>query len=713
MDGAERTAERLILCLHNLARIGLKMPPSQCVGLHENILLGCNKKGLPLYQTLLFNLDMARVTFPSPNCPYLFRTAPFFYTLLAGLCSVAGWAQEAGDYAPATLKRLPLEQLMDLEITSVSRRPESLLKAASAIDVITDEDIRRYGATNLPDTLRLATGLHVAQVTGSNWAITSRGFNSTTANKMQVLMDGRSLYTPLYAGVFWDVQHTFLPDIEQIEVIRGPGTTLWGANAVNGVINIRSKHARDTQGWMMQGGTGTEDRGFGGVRYGGQIGDNTYYRAYVTTLNRESLSQELSGRDLGDEYSLTKGGFRLDSELSDTDALTFQGDLYTGRFGQGLADDIEAGGGNLLLRWTRQISAHESISIQAYYDHTHRLVPNVAEETRKTYDLELQHHFKLSPRQDFVWGMNLRASRDDIGGQGPGLAFVPAHETLYLYSGFLQDEIHLVPDVLTLTLGSKFEYNSFSGFEYQPSLRFAFTPTNKQTFWGAVSRAVRTPSRVDQDVNIPNPDFATPILRENRDFESEVTIAYELGYRAKLRRNLTTDLALFYNDLDNLRSQELKSVAPYTVLFENGVEGESYGAELDVKWQPASWWQVNLGYTLMQTNLRTGPGSNDPTQGAGERNDPNHIIVARSTMDLPGNLELDLTFRHVDELTQARLSNTPSYSTFDLRLGWQATKDLELSIVGRNLLNEDHPEFRRIPSSEVGRSVYFMATWTF
>ncbi|MEN3942677.1 TonB-dependent receptor [Prosthecobacter sp. SYSU 5D2] len=621
--------------------------------------------------------------------------------------------QVTEDYAPATLKRLPLEQLMDLEITSVSRRPESMLKAASAIDVITDEDIRRYGATNLPDTLRLATGLHVAQVTGSNWAITSRGFNSTTANKMQVLMDGRSLYTPLYAGVFWDVQHTFLPDIEQIEVIRGPGATLWGANAVNGVINIRSKHARDTQGWMMQGGTGNEDRGFGGVRYGGKIGDSTYYRAYVTTLNRDSLSQEFSGTDLEDEYSLTKGGFRLDSAISDTDELTFQGDLYTGRFGAGLADDVEVGGGNLMLRWTRHISSEESLSIQAYYDHTHRELPGVLGETRKTYDLEFQHNFKLSPRQDFVWGLNLRSSHDDITDQGPGSAFIPASEVLYLYSGFLQDEIHLMPDVLTLTLGSKFEYNTFSGFEYQPSIRFAFTPTNTQTFWGAVSRAVRTPSRIDQDYLIPNPDFATPLLLSNRDFESEVTIAYELGYRAKWRSNLTTDLALFYNDHDNVRSLEPVGAAAFPIILANGVEGESYGAELDVKWQPAAWWRINVGYTLMQTYLRRSPGSRDANGGAGERNDPNHILVARSSMDLPGNLELDVTFRHVDELAQATLSDTPSYSTFDLRLGWQATKDLELAIVGRNLLDEAHPEFRRVPTREVGRSVYLMATWTF
>lgn len=659
----------------------------------------------------MFNQIMDQVRLTLPDILRNPWPARLLSAAVTGLSLGGALAQEADSYDPTLLKRLPLEELVDIRITSVSRRPESMLKAASAIDVITDEDIRRYGATNLPDTLRLATGLHVAQVTGSSWAISSRGFNSTTANKMQVLMDGRSLYTPLYAGVFWDVQHTFLPDIEQIEVIRGPGATLWGANAVNGVINIRSKHARDTQGWMMQGGAGTEDRGFGGIRYGGKISDSTFYRVYLTTLNRDSLNQEFSGRDLGDDYSLTKGGFRLDSEISDTDDLTFQGDLYTGRSGQRLADDIDVGGGNLLLRWTRQISEDESLSIQAYYDYTHRRIPNVVDETRKTYDLELQHNFKLSPRQDFVWGLNLRASHDDIGGQGPLVTFVPASETLYLFSGFLQDEIHLLPDVLTVTLGSKFEYNTFSGFEYQPSIRFALTPTEKQTFWGSVSRAVRTPSRIDQDFVVRDLVFGTNTLSPNRDFESEVTIAYELGYRARLRRNLTTDLALFYNDHDNLRSLEPNGAAPFSYIFENNLEGSSYGAELDVKWQPAKWWQINLGYTLMHTHLSNGPGSSD--RGELERNDPNHILVARSSMDLPGNLELDVTFRHVDELTQARPAETPAYSTFDLRLGWQATQDLELSIVGRNLLDQGHPEFQRNLTHEIGRSVYLMATWTF
>lgn len=644
----------------------------------------------------------------------IFQTSRRFHDRLPGLLlcgalgvlSCSGWtaqAQDLDDYRPATLKRLPLEQLVDVEITSVSRHPEPLLKAASAIDVVTAEDIRRYGATTLPDALRLATGLHVAQFDGHNWAISSRGFNTVTSNKMQVMMDGRSLYTPLYAGIFWDVQHTFMPDIEQIEVIRGPGATLWGANAVTGVINIRSKSAMDTQGWMTQLGGG-EERGFAGARYGGKIGDSTYYRIYATTFNRDNLTQELNGADARDDYGITQSGFRIDSDLTADDLLTVQGDVYTGRFGQLVGDKIEASGGNVIARWTHEISKEESFSLQFYYDRTNRLIPDSFEGLRDTFDLDFQHGFRWTPRQSVLWGLNIRSSSDRIKNLGPNLAFDPEQETLNVFSGFLQDEIDLMPDLLTVTLGSKFEYNTFSGLEYQPSARFALTPTEKQTVWGAVSRAVRTPSRIDQDVTLPGR------LETDRDFGSEVLIAYELGYRAKLRRNLTADVALYYHDHDNLRSQEPVGAAAFPTLFANKYEGETYGAELDVKWQPARWWQVDLGYTYMQMHLRPGPGSRDISGGASEGNDPNHILVARSSFDLPWNLEFDATLRYVDRLPQIR---TPGYTTMDLRLAWLAREGLELAIVGRDLLDQSHPEVRGAVAREVGRSVYFMVTWNF
>lgn len=614
---------------------------------------------------------------------------------------------------PLAFKRLSLEQLLDVEIMSVSRKLEPLVRAPSAIDVVTDEDIRRAGATNLPDALRLATGLHVAQVDGHNWAISSRGFNTTTANKMQVLMDGRNLYTPLYAGVFWDVQHTFMPDVEQIEVIRGPGATLWGANAVNGVINIRSRSAKDTQGWLLQGGAGNVEQAFGGVRYGGTFG-STAYRFYVSTLNRDRLTIEQTGADARDDYSLTQAGFRTDTDLSPDDLLTIQGDIYGGRFGQVAGDKVEAEGANFITRWTRTLSQDSTLMVQAYYDGIHRLIPGVYEEDRHNYDVEMMHSFAWGGRQHVVWGLNFRASQEKIGNLGNTLAFLPERYTSYLYSGYIQDDIQIIPKLLTLTLGTKLEHNSFSGFEYQPSARFALTPTPTQTVWGAVSRSVRTPTRIDQDLYAPNPAAGAPtVLLGNRLFDSEVLIAYELGYRAQPWHNVTTDLALFYNDYSQLRSQERVGGVPGVgaIYFSNLYEGEGYGAELEVKWQPERWWRVEAGYTLMRLNLRPVDGSVDTSGGAGEGNDPNNIFVLRSLWDLPGDFEFDATFRYVGALPRPQ---TPAYSTLDLRLGWQPVPNVDVSIVGRNLLDAKHPEYRGgAVSREVGRSVYLMLTCRF
>lgn len=621
-------------------------------------------------------------------------------------------AQSDDDLRPATVKRLSLEQLADLEITSVSGRAMPLSLAPSAIDVITAEDIRRSGVTNIPDSLRLATGLHVAQVDGHTWAISARGFNppSATANKLQVLMDGRVLYTPLFSGVFWDVQHTFLPDIEQIEVIRGPGATLWGANAVNGVINIRSKSAAETQGFLFHAGAGIEEEGFAGLRYGGRSGD-TYYRVYATHRSHDDLTLEATNADAGDPYGLTQGGFRIDSQLGPDDSLTVQGDIYTGRFGQLIGNDVEAQGGNILTRWTRRTGPDSSLQLLAYYDRSDRLIPGVFDGERDTFDIEFQHQFPLGEVHQIVWGLAARASTDRIDNQGPGLAFLPDSETLYLFSGFVQDEIQVMPDVLALTLGSKFEHNSFSQFEVQPTARVAWTPTSKQTVWAAVSRAVRTPTRIDQDLFAPNPAFLPPVLLQgNRNFDAEELIAYELGYRAEPVNNVTTDLALFYHDYDNLRSMEPVGAAAPPFMLSNLLQGESYGAELAVNWQPTNWWQLDVGYTLMQSQFRAKPGSRDTSGGRAEGNDPNHMVVARSAFDLPRDFTADAIVRYVDRLP---MPQTPAYTTVDLRFAWQPTAALELAIVGRNLLDKRHPEYRGATTREIGRSVYFTVTWEF
>ena len=617
-------------------------------------------------------------------------------------------APEAPYRSPSELKKLPLEQLLDVEITSASRRPEPISQAASAIDVLTEETLHRSGVTNLPDALRLAAEMQVAQIDGHSWAISARGFNISAANKMQVLLDGRSLYTPLFSGVFWDVQRTFLPDLEQIEVIRGPGATLWGANAVNGVINIRTKSARETQGWLLDGGAGDEETGYGGLRYGGRIGKDTYYRAYVMHQSRDSLSLSRGG-DAEDETSFTQGGFRIDSQLTPDDALTIQGDGYAGSFGQLDMPDGDADGGNVIARWARQLSVDSSLSLQAYYDRTHRLIPNVFEEHRNTFDIELEGRTLLG-RHDIVYGAEYRASADEIGNLGPSLAFVPDSDTEHLISAYVQDEWHLVPQRFSVIAGSKFEYNTFSGFEIQPSGRFLWNPAKEQTVWGAISRAVRTPTRIDQDLFAPNPRRRNePILLGNPDFESEELVAYELGYRVQPSPMLSFDLSAFYNFYDNLRS--IEPAGPRRqLIFRNLVEGETYGATLALRWRATEWWTLDGKVTGLHVDLHRGPGSLDSANGASEGNDPDNMFVLRSEMNLPCHLQLDAVLRYVGDLPHPA---TPGYLTCDLRLAWSPRENLELGIVGRNLFDESHPEFAGTITREVQRSVFATIQWRY
>jgi iron complex outermembrane receptor protein len=608
--------------------------------------------------------------------------------------------------SPSELKKLALEELVDMEITSASRRPEKLSETSSAVDVITSDDIERAGVTNIPDALRLGTEMEVAQVDGHTWAISARGFNTTVANKMQVLMDGRSLYTPLFSGVFWDVQQTFLPDLEQIEIIRGPGATLWGANAVNGVINIRTKSADETQGLLLYGGGGFEAEGFGGVRYGGKVGDDTYYRVYVMGQARDGLPLEGDGAE--DDSHIMQGGFRIDSKIHPEDTITLQGDFYAGNFEQLNSGDIDVDGENVIGRWTHEFEKDSSIMLQAYYDRTHRFIPNVFEEERNTFDIELQHQLRYGQHY-IVYGGNYRLSHDDIGNLGPSLAFIPDSDTEHLVSAYVQDEWHIVPDAFFITAGSKFEYNTFSGFEVQPTGRFTWLPGMGQTVWGAISRAVRTPTRIDQNFVVPNPAFAPAMLVANPDFESETLVAYELGYRLKATSNLSFDLAGYYNDYDNLRSVEPLPGGKITI--ENKLVGQSYGGSLAAKWRIADWWRLDGSVSLFRVDIDKAPGGHDVNNGAGEANDPGCTFIIHSAMDLPWNLRFDSFLRYVDDLPNP---HTPSYLTADLRLAWSPRKNLEVAIVGRNLFDEAHPEFRTMAMAhEVERSVFATFKWSY
>ncbi len=600
---------------------------------------------------------------------------------------------------PGALKQMSLEQLMAVEVSSVSRRLERLSEAASAVQVITRDDIRRSGATRLPEALRLATNLEVAQLDASQWAISARGFNSPLANKLLVLIDGRTVYSPLFAGVFWDQQDVLLEDVEQIEVISGPGATAWGANAVNGVINITTRSAKETQGLLAVAGGGTELHGLGAVRYGGAIGSRARVRVSGKYWDRDGAVLP-SGQDVANDWTLGQGGVRLDWEASPADVITVQGDLYEDRSELTATADAVARGGNLIARWSRRLSELSDLKLQAYVDRVHREVPGSYDDVLYTYDVDAQHRIVLG-RHDLVWGVGYRLVDDDFG---PGaLVFDPRQISLATYSGFAQDEIALRRG-LHLALGAKVEHDEYTGFELQPSVRAAWRAAEHHTLWSAVSRAVRTPSRLDRDL----------VILPGKDFQSEALVAYELGYRGQPAGRLVLSVAAFYHDYTDLRSVE-PSAAPggAPVMLANGQEGESYGLELSARYRPTDWWQLQVGHTELRVEIRPQPGSADGSFGSAEAADSKHRLSLRSSFDLPGDLELDAGYRHVSRITNPNLV-TPGYSELDVRLGWKPAARLELSVVGQSLLHARHLEFGA-PGSEQAteRGVFAKAVWGF
>jgi iron complex outermembrane receptor protein len=415
------------------------------------------------------------------------------------------------------------------------------------------------------------------------------------------------------------------------------------------------------------------------------------------------------GGSAQDDYHITQGGFRIDSRVHPEDTITIQGDAYGGEFGQLNSGNVEVNGQNIIGRWTRDLGDDASLTLQTYFDRTHRFIPNLFSEDRNTYDLELHHQFR-SGQHDIVYGANYRVSADDIGNLGPLIAFLPTSDIQHLVSGYVQDQWHIVPDVFSITAGTKIEYNSFSGFEIQPTAQFVWLPGKGQTLWGAISRAVRTPTRIDQDLVAPNPSTGAPTTFSGTSgFDSETLIAYELGYRVRPADRLSFDLALYYNDYDNLRSLETQPSG--LILLENKAEGTSYGGTLAAKWRVNDWWELDGSVSILQLAIHAGDGSNDQSGGSGEANDPNASFLVHSAIDLPFNLQFDSFLRFVDELPNP---STPSYLEMDLRLGWSPIRNLEIGIVGRNLLHKSHPEFAGTTiTREVPRSVYGTIRWSF
>ena len=635
------------------------------------------------------------------------------------------------------LKNLSIAQLASLEVTSVSKREEKMADADAAIYVITSEDIKRSGLTSLPELLRMVPGMQVAQIDGNKWAITARGFNSWYSNKLLVLMDGRSIYTPLFSGVNWNIQDTLLDDIDRIEIIRGPGATLWGANAVNGVINIITKKAQDTQGGLVKTGGGNLEHGFGGVRYGGTFGDNGWYRVYAKYFNRGPLDTK-NGADANDDWEMGRAGFRMDFYPSLKNDFTLEGDIFVGSCKSYLemtAPDNKTfdktsedqNGGDIIATFRHHFSETSDLKIQFYFDRTHRYNPYM-KETRNNLDLDVQHSFSAYERHHVVWGFGYRLTHDNLP-RTSIFIFDPKSRTDNLFSGFFQDQISLIHQKLDITLGTKLEHNDYSGFEIQPSFRIRYKPSAHQLIWAAISRAVRTPSRSDQDMNFTLQTFSVgPIknvllIRGTDDFDSEKLLAYEAGYRFVPGRRYSLDIAFFYNVYKDLRTDEMGeplhipsifsipniNVIPLNIV--NQYHENGYGLEISSQLAITQWWKLSISYSWLKLRLHTSRVVNDIE--IKENNVPRNQFSIRSYMDLSSNLQIDAMLFHVDALDGL---DVPGYTRLDIRLGWHPLKNLSLSLKLENLLDNRHPEFSNIGAlraSEIPRSFYGKLTWHF
>ena len=603
------------------------------------------------------------------------------------------------------LRNLSIEELANLKVTSVAKRAEPISEAPAAVYVITREDIRRSGATSLPEILRLAPNLEVAQINGYYYAITARGFNSFEAsNKLLVLIDGRSVYSPVHSGVFWENLDVMASDIERIEVVSGPAGTLWGANTVNGVINITTRHSADTQGPLIEAVAGNQERS-ASARVGGKIGDLATFRVYATSFHREGLPKA-PGDPSSDAFRGNQAGFRVDGQ-HDADTLTLTGDAY--------ANKVETPGGeqlsgeNINARWSRQLSPTSSLSVEAYYDMFRRSITGVFFDHLQTFDVQAQQNLSFGERHQFVWGAGIRRWRDDFDVTGP-FGFLEPRKNLDLANIFAQDEIALRPD-LKLTLGLKLENNNYSGSDWMPNARLAWTVDSQTLLWGAVSRGVRTPSRIDRELQ------GLGILVPSDGFRSETVVAYELGYRGRPTTNTTLSVSAFYNVYDDLRTDELTG-GGFPLILANGLKGDTYGVEVWGSWAVTDWWRLKGGFNTLKKDLRLKPGHSDVSSYQEAGTDPNYQAQVRSQMNLADSWTLDVALRDVGRVRQPAtgVQLVKAYAEADARIGWRLRDDLELSLAGFNLLNPRHLEINdtsTAPLRWIPRTYYLSLRWGF
>jgi iron complex outermembrane receptor protein len=662
---------------------------------------------------------------------------PLMFIVLAALC-----VGMQGQTSTQDLAKLNIEDLMNIEVTSVSKKEQKLSRTASAIFVISPEDIARSGANNIPDLLRMVPGVEVAQINSSKWAISIRGFNGQYSNKLLVLVDGRTVYTPMLSGVFWDVQEVILNDIDRIEVIRGPGATVWGANAVNGVINIITKKANDTQGGFVTAGGGNYEHGFGAARYGGRLGNATTYRVSADGFNRTHL-HGLSDLNGYDDWEMVHGVFRVDTNASAEDSITIEGEAIKGNAGEIASSPLSIlppvngllhlrdrnSGWNVLSKWNHVASARSETSLQAYFDRSTRSDMTYGIGVN-TFDLDFQHHIGWGERQDIVWGLGYRVSTDETLST-LRISFHPSSQTTQLFSSFIQDEVTMLPERLYLTLGTKLEHNDYTGFELQPSARIAWTLSPRNTLWAAVSQAQRTPSRGDTGILVnlaalPGPNNLPIVVgySGNPSQKAEREMSVETGYRAQLSNRVSLDSTIFFSHYRDLVSVEPSAASfdaepiPHFVVlsrFANLFYGETHGFEMFADWKVTSRWSLHPGYSFLSMHMHRDAASNDLTTGpATEGSIPNHQAQLRSRIALPGHLQWNTAAHFVGSLPALGVA---SYTRLDSNMTWRAGERFSISLVGQNLLQGHHLEYTgpdsSVQSNLIKRSAYAKVSWWF
>ena len=605
-------------------------------------------------------------------------------TLAFSLWSLLGTVALAQELSAANdqerWKHLTIQELLDIDVTTATRRADPIRTTAAPVQVLTRDDLHRAGVRYLAEAFRLADAMFVGRFDGRTWIVNARGLAINGANKMQVMIDGRSIYSPFYSGVFWDAQDVLIEDIDRIEIIRGPGASLWGANAVHGIINVITRRADDTQGTLVTLGSGTEERAIADLRYGGRMGAGAAYRAYVKYGYRDAqtLSTGASARD-----PLRRGqvGGRVDWSLSASDELSVFGDAYIGRLGLINAPDTPISGGNVIARWSRR-GPRGSSQVQAYYDRVERHVPRQFGERRNTIDLDAQHSLTALARHNLVFGGGYRASADETD-VTETLSFEPRARTTHLFNLFAQDEISLGRGVFG-TIGTRLEHNSYSGWELQPTGRVRWT-RGRDTVWAAVSRAVRMPTRFDSDLRF-TAGLPFLVATGSAAFRPEQMIAYEAGYRTQPATRVSLEVAAYHNRYDDLRSQEQRPGEP--IVLANTIEGEVSGLELGASWELATHIRMHGSYGWLTRSLRRKPGSFDISGGEGF--DAPHLATLQLFTDVRPGLRLNVMGRYVAALQR---SSIPAYAEADITLQWDVRPWAEVALVGQNLLHDRHPEF--------------------